>query len=148
MNNEVKTKTNLEHYKGELKEILLDDYDNPREVFRKISERFDRQIKISLAEHPTDAILNWMAQPYKEPVLDDVEKEYLGAVIKPFRNRIKYIYLATYVEDYYQIRIVLKSNIFINTNYVSIANLPPFEKGTMYKGMVIDRHYSLKELGL
>lgn len=148
MNNEVKTKTNLEHYKGELKEILLDDYENPREVFRKISKRFDRQIKISSAEHFTDAILNWMAQPYEETVLDDVEKAYLSAVIKPFRNRIKYIYLATYVEDYYQIRIVLKSNIFINTNYVSIANLPPFEKGTMYKGMVIDRHYSLKELGL
>lgn len=148
MNNEVRNETNLEHYKGELKEILLYDYDNPREVFRKISKRFDRQIKISPIEHPTDAILNWMAQPYKEQVLDDVEKAYLSAVIKPFRNRIKYIYLTAYVEDYYQIRIVLKSNIFINTNYVSISNLPPFEKGTMYKGMVIDRHYSLKELGL
>ena len=27
-----------------------------------------------------------------KPVLDDVEKEYLSHVIKPFRHRIKYIY--------------------------------------------------------
>ena len=92
MNNEVRKETNLEHYKGKLKEILLDDYDNPREVFRKISKRFDRQIKISPAEHPTDAILNWMAQPYKEPILDDVEKAYLRSVIKPFKDKTLYIY--------------------------------------------------------
>lgn len=143
--------TNLEHYKEELKGIYGSLHAYPLAMINEIKNRLDGNIKHGHEtgnELFTDDILDWMAQPYKEPVLDNVEKKYLGAVIKPFRNRIKYIYLATYVEDYYQIRIVLKSNIFINTNYVSIANLPPFEKGTMYKGMVIDRHYSLKELGL
>ena len=88
MNNEVKKETNLEHYKGELKEILLDDYDNPRNVFSKISDRLDGQIKMSITEHPTDAILNWMAQPYKGQVLDKVEKTYLSAIIKPFKANV------------------------------------------------------------
>lgn len=68
MNNEVKRETNLEHYKEGLKEILLYDFDNPRNVVRKISKRFDVQIKIAPTEHPTDAILNWMVQPYEEPI--------------------------------------------------------------------------------
>ncbi len=144
MTKEVKKETNLEHYKGELKEILIDDYDNPREVFRKISKRFDRQIKISLTEHPTDAILNWMAQPYEESVLDDVEKAYLSAVIKPFRNRVRFIKLSTYNSSNC-IYIILKR---YNSHSDDIIVLPCFKPGTMYKGMVIDRHYSLKELGL
>ena len=110
MTKEVRKETNLEHYKGKLKEILLDDYDNPREVFRKISKRFDRQIKISPAEHPTDAILNWMAQPYKEPILDDVEKAYLRSVIKPFKDKTLYIYKTEIQnEKNHYIRIVVKS---------------------------------------
>ena len=146
MNNEVKKETNLEHYKGELKEILLDDYDNPREVFRKISKRFDRQIKISPAEHFTDSILNWMAQPYEEPVLDDVEKAYLSNIITPFGNRVKYIYLTTQLDGYVYIVICVKS--IKQKIGAEVIKLPLFEKGTMYKGMVIERHYSLKELGL
>ena len=144
MNNEVKKETNLEHYKGELKEILLDDYDNPREVFRKISKRFDRQIKISPTEHPTDAILNWMAQPYKEPVLDNVEKEYLGAVIKPFRNRVRSIKLSTYNSSNC-IYIILKRH---NSHNTEVIGLPRFKPGTMYKGMETYKCYSLEELGL
>lgn len=140
MNNEVKTKTNLEHYKGELKEILLDDYENPREVFRKISKRFDRQIKISSAEHFTDAILNWMAQPYEESVLDDVEKAYLSAVIKPFRNRIRFIVKIRY-------KLLEQEFIYISVEGNSIT-FPPFKLGTKYKGMEVNIKYSLEELGL
>lgn len=151
MTKEVRKETNLEHYKEKLKKMFISHFDDSWGLSVKIKENLDENIKIGDESDnflSTDDILDWMAQPYKEPILNNAEKTYLRAVIKPFRNRIKYIYLTTYVEDYYQIRIVLKSNIFINTNYVSIANLPPFEKGTMYKGMVIDRHYSLKELGL
>ena len=147
MNNEVRKETNLEHYKGKLKEILLDDYDNPREVFRKISKRFDRQIKISPAEHPTDAILNWMAQPYKEPILDDVEKAYLRSVIKPFKDKTLYIYKTEIQnEKNHYIRIVVKS-ICDGLDEEEIA-FPLFKKNTMYKGMELDKQYTLKELGL
>lgn len=146
MNNEVKKETNLEHYKGELKEILLDDYDNPREVFRKISKRFDRQIKISLTEHPTDAILNWMAQPYKEQVLDDVEKTYLSAIIKPFKANVTDICKLNGDRGFCYIRIYAES--LSSELSEEVIDLPLFEAGTMYKGMRLGKHYSLKELGL
>ena len=146
MTKEVRKETNLEHYKWKLKEILLDDYDNPREVFRKISKRFDRQIKISPAEHPTDAILNWMAQPYKEPILDDVEKSYLRSVIKPFRGKINYIYKTRCGGKGYFIRIVVRSVIL--PSGLDSMFFPVFTEDTMYKGMVLDKAYTLKELGL
>ena len=146
MTKEVRKETNLEHYKGELKEILLDDYDNPREVFRKISKRFDRQIKISPIEHPTDAILNWMAQPYEAPILDDVEKSYLRSVIKPFRGRVNYIYKTSCGEKAYFIRIVVRSTIL--SRGVDSMFFPVFAKDTMYKGMKLNKAYTLKELGL
>ena len=147
MTKEVRKETNLEHYKGELKEILLDDYDNPREVFRKISKRFDRQIKISPIEHPTDAILNWMAQPYEAPILDDVEKSYLRSVIKPFKDKTLYIYKTEIQnEKNHYIRIVVKS-ICDGLDEEEIA-FPLFKKNTMYKGMELDKQYTLKELGL
>ena len=36
-----------------------------------------------------DFSADWWEE-YKEPVLDDEEKKYLSAVIKPFRGRVKY----------------------------------------------------------
>nr|DAE53742.1 MAG TPA: hypothetical protein [Caudoviricetes sp.] len=139
--------TNLEHYKGKLKEILLDDYDNPREVFRKISKRFDRQIKISPIEHPTDAILNWMAQTYKEQILDEAEKAYLRAVIKPFKDKVLHIYKTDQYDENYQYIIIVMKSIKYGLNEENIA-FPLFKKNTMYKGMKVDKNYTLKELGL
>lgn len=92
--------------------------------------------------------IKWLFQEYKEPILDDVEKAYLSAVVKPFRNRIKYIYLDVYVTSYYRVNIVLEPVICNNTGYTSFASLPPFPKGTMYKGMKIWEKYTLKDLGL
>ena len=87
--------------------------------------------------------LEWLNQEYKEPILDDVEREYLSAVIKPFRNKVKNIVKISGIgkskEQY--IRIVLGELDFMN--------FPNFNKNTgMYKGMEADRLYSLEELGL
>lgn len=86
------------------------------------------------------SLVDWLLQDYKEPILDDVEKEYLSAVIKPFRKEV-----AT----------ISKFNSFDGSQYIYIgmkdrrgSNLPTFPKGTMYKGMIEGIHYSLKELGL
>ena len=78
----------------------------------------------------------------KEEILDKEEKEYLSAVIKPFRKRIKYI-SKTY-EEYY-VRFYIK----IELNNEEIFSLPYFEEDEiMYKGMELDKEYTLKELGL
>ena len=83
----------------------------------------------------------------EKPILDTIERQYLQNIIKPFKKRVKSIYkikstLGTYFgEEHYHIVIEL-------TDFESIK-LPAFNKKTnMYKGMKLDKHYTLKELKL
>lgn len=87
------------------------------------------------------SVVKWLLSEYKEPILNDAEKEYLSAVIKPFRNRVDYI--------------MKEENICSSTEFIhidlsggDIADFPNFKVGTMYKGMEIDKSYTLQELGL
>ncbi len=74
----------------------------------------------------------------EKEILDNAEKEYLSNVIRPFRNKIKYI-----------IKIGSYSGEFISISLPKDdVDLPFFKKGTMYKGMEEDKKYTLKELGL
>ena len=85
--------------------------------------------------------LEWLNQDYKEKILDDVEREYLSAVIKPFRNKVKYISKMHGFSGTRQfIRIIMCDG--------DCANSPFFNSGTMYKGMKLDKQYTLEELGL
>lgn len=75
----------------------------------------------------------------EKEILDDVEKEYLKNVIKPFRNRVNYISKET----------ICTCGHYILINLVDdYIPLPIFKKETMYKGMEADKEYTLKELGL
>lgn len=77
----------------------------------------------------------------EKEILDEEEKEYLSAVIRPFKDRVDYIAKQGCEKEY--IKIELK-----NENYWEWFSLPYFEKDTMYKGMELDKKYTLKELGL
>lgn len=85
---------------------------------------------------------NWLEQEYKPPILDDVEKAYLSAVIKPFRKEVEYIQKIK--SDYDDTEYI---NMIMKRNYDYCA-LPVFERGTMYKGMTSNTDYTLEELGL
>ena len=86
-------------------------------------------------------VMEWLLSEYKEPVLDDVEKEYLSAVIKPFRKKVVYI---------------RKNKSLINgMQYLIIGicdddymHFPYLDDDAMYKGMEVNKKYSLEELGL
>ena len=84
---------------------------------------------------------------YKDPILDDVEKEYLSNIIKPFRDKVasiqKMTYYGYYEADFEYIAIFLKSNRIDNDIY-----LPAFKEGSMYRGMKKHKQYTLEELGL
>lgn len=136
--------TNLEHYKEELKKILLFNYSNPREALKIVKESLDGQIKIKYREHHTDVLLEWMAQPYKEQILNDAEREYLSAVIKPYKNKVTFIAKA---KDAYEARYFI--SIVVKGNYGREAiHLPWFKENTMYKGMKDFKEYTVEELGL
>ena len=92
-----------------------------------------------------ERVLKWLLEEAKEPVLDEVERKYLSEVIRPFRKKITHITKTIhYGTD--------KQYISITTNgkdgFIDTLNFPNFENDTMYKGMKINRKYTLEELGL
>lgn len=88
---------------------------------------------------------NRSARPLKTPkkgngVLDEGERKYLEAVLRPFKNEIEWVAKKE--------RRVAKKEFIIVQLFREWFTLPCFEKGTMYEGMVRDCGYSPKELGL
>ena len=68
----------------------------------------------------------------------DKVKAYLSAVIKPFREKIECINKINLREEEY-LKICLKGETI---------SFPFFREGTMYKGMEVNKRYTLEELGL
>ena len=90
-----------------------------------------------------ERVLKWLLEETKEPVLDDVEKEYLSAVIKPFREKVSYI--SKLEKAYSEIDQFIKITLINGENIC----LPCFtRKSPMYIGMKQWRHYTLQVLGL
>ena len=107
-------------------------------VKRDDSIIFSKKMKPS--ETGTSAYNAWLEAEYKPPVLDDVEKAYLSAVIKPFREEVKYAYkICSKIDKREYLEISLENGVI---------SFPYFEKGTMYKGMEAKKTYTLEELGL
>ena len=77
----------------------------------------------------------------EEEILDEIEKRYLTEVIRPFRKRIQFIQKKkeiTEINPY--IRIVCEDNDKLVFPYIT--------DNSMYKGMEVNKKYTLKELGL
>ena len=86
-------------------------------------------------------LFTWLFEEYKEAVLDEVEREYLKSVIKPFRNRVTSVRKWFNGIDY-QIMISLDDG-------ENLCKLPRFTLGSeMYMGMDSKKWYTLQELGL
>ena len=82
----------------------------------------------------------WLEEEYNPNILEEKEKEYLAAVIKPFREKVKYIQKCFDLGN--------EAYIYIYVKKCGSMIFPTFRRGTMYKGMEEDRDYTLKELGL
>ena len=76
-----------------------------------------------------------------KPILDEKEMEYLSAVIRPFRDRVKYLFKGIF-------RSYNSEFIAIAFNDDDIMFFPSFEVGIMYKGMELEKEYTLEDLGL
>lgn len=74
----------------------------------------------------------------KEEILDEVEKKYLGNVVRPFREEVCSIKKMKSAEQY-RIKIVTRNGNII---------LPHFQKNEMYVNMQEEKDYKLEELGL
>ena len=93
-------------------------------IFKNVTWKDDEPTSLESIVHP--------------PILDDAERRYLSAVIRPFRNKVEYIEKVDVAcEEYIHIQ--------LNKDW---AFLPHFRTGTMYKGMKPNHGYTLEELGL
>lgn len=94
------------------------------------------------------AVFTWLDMEHVESILDDAERRYLSAVIRPFRNKIKHLakHGGDYHDYYYEYITVMYYVDQVLTTYS--FGLPIFPEGTMYKGMKLNSEYTLEELGL
>ena len=97
------------------------------------------------AESCRDALKEWLEQEHNEPLLNDAERQYLEAVIRPFKDRAigvtKYKFLNDYIWLYIDVAGVTESTF-------DSFSLPAFRKDSAYLGMKFDKEYTLEELGL
>lgn len=135
---------NIERYKEKLKKckgVALDC-----QIYKLRKECKEAESGFCLS-NPCSACrkdnIEWLLSEYKEPILDDEEREYLSAVIKPFRKDVEYIVKLPKFE-WIQEAIY----IHIGRSWRGNIELPTFKKGMMYKGMEINKRYTLEELGL
>lgn len=120
----------------------IEGENNPSQVFKILDGTnvvFEKPILLNRAH--LSLFLSWLEEEYVPDILTDKEKDYLSAVIKPFRKDVKYIKKMDFV-------IKAKEYLLIKMHDLSTAALPLFEKGTMYKGMEANKTYTLEELGL
>ena len=90
-------------------------------------------------------ILDWLLSD--APILTEKERKYLKGVIAPFRDSvicIKKVGLA----GYEHICIYVKSPDLSEFDFPVTMDFPSFETGKMYKGMELNKKYSLEEMGL
>ena len=126
-----------------MKKIFNENYKELVNILFKIKKELNNDESIKTNRYLstyTDGILDWMARPYKEPILDDVERKYLSEVIKPFRKKVMDVVKIQYSGG--------RQSIMIRVSYGDCAQLPFFKNNTMYKGMEAGKYYTLQELGL
>lgn len=86
------------------------------------------------------AAMKWLLSEASESILNDSEREYLSAVIKPFRKNVMDVIKLQCSDERQCIRIRICAGDY--------AELPLFNNNTMYKGMEVDKYYTPEELGL
>lgn len=86
--------------------------------------------------------IEWLCSEYKEPVLDEIERNYLSHTLNPFK-----LYIRSVVK--YPCTQAGCEREYICVRFMGSAwQFPSFKKGSMYKGMKCNREYTLEELGL
>lgn len=122
--------------------------ENLTNVVNRVNDAFDI-VKVYRPKEPyqccfddslyTDGDLVFDRERDCKPFLDEEEREYLSAVIKPFRNSVSNVKKVQMDNEAY-IRITLDD--------LDVIRFPRFRIDTMYKNMELDRPYTLKELCL
>lgn len=93
----------------------------------------------------SDKFLNQEIEIEGPDILSEAEKEYLSAVIKPFRDRVIFIKKVKCANNNYFISIKISSELSQSGEGRIYF---PFFQNDMYKGMEANKKYTLEELDL
>lgn len=97
----------------------------------------------SLYDGDYQNVIKWLNEEH--PILDDVKKRYLGNLLRPLNTEKTFIRKRDTADGLEYIAICCLGR---PDGCLESFCLPPFEIGTMYKGMETDKRYTLEELGL
>ena len=101
--------------------------------------RLDVNVWIKTKELFNNKFLDRLVKVNVPDVLDKDEKEYLSYVINPFKHRIEYIRKFKSGNGYCISIKMIDGDFMYFPNYVN---------PNMYAGLLLDKKYTLKELGL
>ena len=76
-----------------------------------------------------------------EPLLTVEERKYLLMVTKPYKEDIEYVIKL-------EGAVTGKESLFISVKDHGYISFPLYEKGTMYKGLELNKKYEIEELSL
>ena len=88
--------------------------------------------------------VDFLNLPVEEKILDEDEKRYLKNIVRPFRNSVTSIRKRQF-DDKYEYIVIIHQETDGTERKIYFPN---FKKDTMYKGMLLDKDYTLKELGI
>ena len=138
----VKNMKNKEKYDLTKLTFKIEGENNPSQVFKILDGTnvvFEKPILLNRAD--LSLFLSWLEEECKPTILTEKEKAYLSAVIKPFRKDVEYIKKLN--------PSCLKGKQYLCIELINdYFTLPIFAEGTMYKGMEVNKRYTLEELGL
>lgn len=92
-----------------------------------------------------DKLMQWLLSEYKEPILDEVEREYLSAICKPYEV-VHISKIPNHNESKCYICVKVK-NTASDAVYESIQ-LPFFYTLCLYTKMELKKQYTPQELGI
>lgn len=107
----------------------------PEDIVKKVSGTFFKKLPNDFTG-TIDVVNGYIGKP---EILDEEEKRYLEGVIRPFKDKVECIIKNS--EDHTRAFIEIR----LKSEYIC---LPYFKANTMYKGMELDKVYTLEELGL
>lgn len=140
---------NIEKYKKEIKELNYD--------FALINNELRNCTEVGCCDCQFNYgslgckrnVIGWLLKEYKEPIkpiLTEKEKAYLKNVIEPYGNNTAYV--CRFITETLR-KEFLSICINVDENSINSFEIPLIHGlKTWYKNMVLDKEYTLEELGL
>lgn len=117
--------------------VYLDGIYEEKKLITDYTEYKENEVLIVAPSYNEDDVICIALKKQKSNILDDMEKEYLSYVIKPFRKKIEFIKKIKSFKYYIYIK--------LKDDEMMFPNLP---NKKMYKNMKENQPYKLEELGL